>query len=385
MSSSRGRRRVGLALAAAALGLLLALAVPPLLPTDALRAQVVRQVEAATGARVVLGEARLALLPRPALILGDGRLEGNGAGLRAARGQDWQIESFLVDVARVEVRPALAALLVRRLQVHEVRATGPRLSVVRRGRPLLAGDYRLVLRGSTLDVAAALDGGRFAGTAALDRARGGEGDLAFTWQTQGVPAGTLLGPWLPELARRLEGRLDSSGRGSCRLGDPEATLGSLDLSGAVAAGEGILHATDWLQDVTPYLGERRDLTDIRFDRLAHAFVVEQGRYVVRQLELDGPDTRWRGAGSVGLDGSLDLALQVTLPPGFTPDLGPWSFLAGTLRDQDGRVRLDLVLGGRTDRPAVGLDLARLKAGAADQGAAAIEKGLGRLLDKWKSK
>ncbi|MFN2371426.1 MAG: AsmA-like C-terminal region-containing protein, partial [Candidatus Krumholzibacteriia bacterium] len=359
--------------------------VPPLLPTEALRAQVVRQAEAATGARVVLGEARLALLPRPALILRRGRLEGTGAGLRAAQGQDWQIESFLVDVARVEVRPDLTALLARRLEVRAVRASGPRLSVVRQGQAILTGDYRLVLGGSTLDLAAALDGGRFAGTVAVDRAWGRGGELTFSWQTQGVPAGDLLGPWLPELARRLEGRLDSSGSGSCSLGDPDETLASLNLTGIVGAGQGILHATDWLQDVAPYLGDRQDLTDIRFDRLAHVFAVGNGRYVVQELELEGPDTRWRGTGSVGLDGSLDLALQVTLPPGFTPNLGPWSLLAGTLRDQDGRVRLDLILGGRTERPSVGLDLARLKAGAADQGTEAVEKGVGRILDKWKSK
>jgi len=162
-------------------------------------------------------------------------------------------------------------------------------------------------------------------------------------------------------------------------------LATLDLTGNAAMGEGLLRAGDWLAGVAPYLGERQDLKDVRFDGLDHAYRLENGRYLVQDLRIEGQDTKWQGNGWVGLDGTLDLTLQVKLPVGFTPDLGQWSFLADTLRDEEGRVQLDLRLTGQSARPAVGVDLTRLKAGASEDGGEALKKGLGGLLDKWKTK
>ncbi|MBE0566913.1 MAG: AsmA family protein [Krumholzibacteria bacterium] len=441
MRIPRVLRRLGVLVGVvAALLIVLAAVVPMLVSADAVRDRLLPQAEAATGARIALDEAQLVILPRLGLKLRSGRIEGTGQGLREARGRDWGIESYLLEIDEVEVGAALWPLLSRRLEVRQVRLSGPQLRLVRDGRVTVAQDYRLVLRDLALGPAAApvpgappgdaipadlacradlaigrlahgdvvyddvtaeaaledrvlevprfaarLGGGALSGSAAVDWARDPWGELVFAWEAAGVPAADLLGPWVPELARRLEGTLDASGRGSCSLRDRDAALASLDLAGTASAGAGVLHAADWLRDVSPYLGNRQDLKDIRFTELGHAFGVERGRYVIEDLAIDGPDTRWRGAGSVGLDGSLDLALQVTLPPGFTPDLGQWSFLAETLRDRDGRVQLDLVLGGRAERPSVGLDLSRLKAGMSDQGAETIKEGVGSLLDKWKSK
>ncbi len=437
------KKKILVALAVPALLLAaVAVAVPRLVSGDAFREQALQQARKATGADIDLGEARLAVLPRLGLTLRAGRIEGTGAGLRAARGDDFGIESYLVEVQAVQVRLAWLPLLQRRIEVREVVVQGPRLRLVRDGQETVAEDFRLQVRDLSLpaDAGAApaagappgelipedlrgtarievgtlhrqgaayeavqadaeldgrvievpaftarLAGGTVGGSATIDYARDPWGELVFAYEAAGVPAAALLAPWVPDLAGRLEGPLNTAGSGSCRLQDQAAILASLDLTGAAEAGEGVLHAADWLRDVSPYLGERQDLKDVRFVGLTHAYRVEKGRYLVQDLVIDGRDTAWRGSGWVGLDGTLELALQVKLPAGFTPNLGQWTFLAETLRDQEGRVQLDLLLSGRSERPNVGLDLSRLKSGAADQGAEAVRKGVGSLLDKWKSK
>lgn len=436
------RRLLILAAATAAFVVLLAVVVPVLVSGEAVRERAVQAMEEATGADIALGSARLAVLPRLAVRLGDGRISGDGAGLRRVRGDDFGVASYDVVLTEARANVSLWALLGREVKVGEITVAGPSLVLVREGKRLEVADWRatigdlsvaaelpppapaeaapgekipadlalsalveaarvdwdgLVLdhvtaggrlagRVITIDrMRAGLGGGAIEGTAAVDYATDPWGRLTFDARAEAVPAAALLGPFSADLARRLEGDLTAEAKGGCALRDPAAVRSSLGLAGRVTSGPGVLHAADWLRDVTPYLGKRQDLKDIRFSTLEHDFRVEDGRWLVDGLVLDGGETRWQADGSVALDGVLDLAVQVKLPPGFTPDLGTWSFLAETLREDDGRVGLDLALSGPASRPAVGLDLAGLKAGAADKGGEAVQKAVGSLLDKWKSK
>ena len=94
------------------------------------------------------------------------------------------------------------------------------------------------------------------------------------------------------------------GTATCR--DDATRLPTLNVAGDWPAATGVLHARDWLEEVTPYLGDRQDLKDVRFRGLGHAFRVDQGRYLVEELHLDGGETDWPGRLG-GLDGNLDLA------------------------------------------------------------------------------
>ncbi len=84
-----------------------------------------------------------------------------------------------------------------------------------------------------------------------------------------------------------------------------------------------------------------------------------------------------------------MGLKVQLPAGFTPDLGDFSFLADGLRDDQGRVALDLKLTGEARQPTVGLNLdpeAMLKKDEVRKGLEEeVKKGLGGLLDRLKGK
>lgn len=416
-----------------------------LIPKDKVRDQVAEKLAAATGAQVELGQPSVRVWPGLGVSLQGGTIAGTGAALAAATGSSNHLQDYLVQLDGVEVRVELRPLLHKNISISEVKISGPllevswdqdrliarefQLDVSDLGLPLeaarnagtvagetpvgemipedlslrFAGEIKqLVLQGAAYDqvvFAGDLDarlltfesltglrsGGTFSAEGEVDFERDPHGELDFQAQVLAVPAPALLQPWVPDLAQRLTGDLDGEVSGTCNLEDKETALASLSLNGQLGCGEGVLDATDWLQDVSPYLGPRQDLKVIRFRSLEHHFRIDEGRYHLEDLELDGQDTHWQGQGWIGLKGTLDASLLVKLPEGFTPDLGQWSFLADTLRDPDGRVNLSLRFTGRTEKPRVGVDLGNLQ-GAGDQGATdAAKKGLGGLLDKWKTR
>ncbi len=204
----------------------------------------------------------------------------------------------------------------------------------------------------------------------------------FQSQLHAVAISSILQGQAPEIGRRWEGTLDAEGEGKFLVVDQVLVPESLDLEGKLVGENGVIHAGDWLDDIKPYLGARQDLTDIRYKNLVQDFRVQAGKYQL-EFALEGQDTDWSGTGWIGLDGTLAVDLQVTLPPGFTPDLGSWSQLASTLKDKDGRITLALKLTGRTTRPTIALDLVRTLGGAGHGVDQVLGKGLGGLLDKWK--
>ncbi len=234
-------------------------------------------------------------------------------------------------------------------------------------------------------ITADLGGGRLAGNLEIDYERDPRGFLDFEVRAAAVPAAALLGPWAPDLGEKLETELGGTVRGACLLGDQDTIGRTLTLNGQLGSAAGILWAKDWLGEVAPYLGQRQDLMDIRFSSLNHELRLENERYIVENIVIEGLETHWQGSGTLGLDGTIDLGVKVKLPKGFTPELGQLSFLAETLRDKDGRINLDLSLSGKAARPQVGINLGSLQDAAKSDPGQAVKKGLGGLLDKWKNR
>lgn len=219
----------------------------------------------------------------------------------------------------------------------------------------------------------------------IDWERDPWGKLDFSVEATDVPAVSLLEPWAPGLGQRLACNLAADVSGACDIRDGQSALATLDLTGRLDSGEGTLHAQDWLRDVEKYLGDRKDLQDIRFRALTHEFRVSDGRYLIDHLHIDGLDTDWTGNGSVGLTGDIDMGVKVKLPPGFTPNLGPLAIFAHALRDDAGRINLDLMLSGKAAKPKVNVDLTKLQATGENEAAETVKKGLGGLLDKLKNR
>lgn len=432
---------------ASVLGLLVltAVLVALFLPVDRISRQVEKLLEESTGAEVVIGAAEVKWFPHAGVMLKDFQMQGTGEDLAAATGSANEIGSYSLQLDQMVVRVAVRPLLKKEVQVVACEFQGVDLDAVNKGKPyrLRGGELQvsdlqfsletvappvdtsrkipvgekipedLVLefegradsftaqampltdlkwvgeldrRILTLEeITASLGKGELFGALEIDYERHSDGILDFEAEAEGVPAAEFLQTWVPDLAEKLDSDLDAQVRGNCQLGTQEVIQQSLTLNGGITSGEGTLWAREWLQDVLPYLGSRQDLADIEFRSLTHDLRIEQGRYLVEDVKIDGIDTQWQGDGSFGLDGTIDLDVAVRLPAGFTPDLGQWSFLADTLRDSEGRVKLDMSLSGMAAKPKVGMNLGSLQDAAKGESGEALKKGLGGLLDKWKNR
>ncbi len=200
---------------------------------------------------------------------------------------------------------------------------------------------------------------------------------SFTAICRGVPARALLDATAPVASPYVEGVADLEMAGHLVLGSSEEMRDSLGLAGDVALSDGIVHASSWLDEISPYLGDRQDLKDIRYRNLVHKVSVRDGKVFIENLMLDGHDTDWNGGGWLGLNGGIEMNLNVKFPQDFQPDLGDLSLLAEALRGEDGRMALGLILSGRASSPRVALDLVSAKAQLSTQ----IEDGVKGFLDK----
>jgi len=210
------------------------------------------------------------------------------------------------------------------------------------------------------DVRVHVLGGRLAGHARfadLDRERP---LCSFAVDGGGVPVRALLESVAPVAIPYLEGVADLKLAGALTLGEPEEMRDSLELGGDLALNDGLVHASSWLDGVSPYLGARQDLKDIRFRHLVQRLLVRDGKLFISDLILDGHDTDWRGGGWLGLDGGIEMSLNVKFPEDFQPELGDLTPFVSALRGDDGRIALNLDLRGRASSPRVTLDLSPAK-------------------------
>ncbi len=419
------------------------------LPTDRLIDRVEVELEKSTGAKVTITAAGVQWWPKLGITLKDIAIEGNGPDLARASGSPNDLGDYSLRLHRFVTQLAPGPLLKKEILVDAVRVEGIQLKAVFKDHPielenanlsvtglqismeeaqaagqkpnqsaaklpvgdLIPEELVLVFRGqvesllvqglpledvkfsgnldhrilSVESLLAQLGEGELSGTLGIDYERDPRGWLDFDFRANKVPADVILQPWAKDLAEKLETNLDAALRGSCVLGEQDVVEQTLILSGEVSSEEGTLWARDWLGDVAPYLGQRQDLADIRFHSLDHSLRIEQGKYVVEKIVIDGLDTQWQGQGNFGLDGTIDMSVLVKLPAGFTPDLGQWSFMAETLRDENGRVNLNFHLTGMAAKPKVGVNLGSLQGGGAGNSGKALKKGLSGLLDKWKSR
>ncbi len=399
------------------------LLVPRMVPGELISEQISREVERATGATVVLNEARLHWAWGWRLALQEGSIRGTGTALAAATGSPNDLQTYDIEFEDFSVVPALLPLLRKKLVVKEVRWSGPRLRIDWGSGEVDAGGFDLRITDLNLsldpektealdsrlqhnappgdlipadlafsftvaadtlvlqrvvytevDLTGRLDekilfvddlsGRRSTGTITgklnIDFVTNPWGRLDFQAEARLVPAAALLKPWAQEIGNRLDCDLKTELTGVFDMRDKATVLRTLNVTGWMSGGPGVLHAAVWLQEVTPYLGGRQDLKDVRFENLVHHFKFNQGRYFLDKLTLTGGETEWGGQGWVDLKGNLGMGVDVKLPAGFTPDLGNFSFLAQTLRDSEGRINLPLKLSGRSDQPTVGVDLGRLR-------------------------
>lgn len=92
--------------------------------------------------------------------------------------------------------------------------------------------------------------------------------------------------------------------------------------------------------------------DLRFTRLAGSGRLAGGRIHSNDLTLASASYAARGEGSLGLDGTLDVALRLSASRALTDDLLGRSRARGALVDADGRLTVPLRVRGALRRPRV---------------------------------
>jgi AsmA protein len=197
-----------------------------------------------------------------------------------------------------------------------------------------------------------LAGGTFNKTARVDLGKKG---LAYSTQLslKGLQAEPLITAFLPKATGTVFGDLtlnanmSSNGTLSETIrknlsGKGNFLLKNWKLTGAGLAGD----ASD--------LMNLQDLRVLRFSRAGGNFTIQNGK-VSLSSNFSGSDVRMSPRGTIGLDGTLDVALNSLLSPGLTKKLGGKAGLTTYLTDNQGWTRLPLKLVGTTKSPRLVLD------------------------------
>jgi hypothetical protein len=194
-------------------------------------------------------------------------------------------------------------------------------------------------------------GGRVSGSASFAVRDTAHPHLTVNARLDSARVERLLGAWVPP-GNWLNGGIGTSI-------DLDGDLSDLRRSLAVAG-----LATVWNGSFghAPVLDRLAALTrmpafkDVTFRDLRSSFRVQNGRVFTGPVTMKGPQGEWQLSGSAGLDGTLDYAVSVTVPPALVEQLGARAALAaGALNDDQGRVLLDLRVTGPAKSPKIAWD------------------------------
>jgi hypothetical protein len=162
-----------------------------------------------------------------------------------------------------------------------------------------------------------------------------------------VAAGIL--PFRSPVTGLLNGSIQLSGPG---LPGPEA-VDSLRgaLSGNVV--EGSLVPSPALTQIQSLLG-LSEKGAVAFQTLSHTLRIDRGRLLVDRVKGDLGIDRFDLAGSMGLDQSLDLGVNLSLAPSRVKGGGALASFASYARDAEGRIPLEVRVGGTVLKPTVSI-------------------------------
>jgi AsmA protein len=200
----------------------------------------------------------------------------------------------------------------------------------------------------------ALAGGSFADTARVEL---GQSPLAFQTRLdlKGIQAEPFLRAFLPTYADMVTGALDfdvdANGRGTL----PDTIKRTLKGKGSVTISNGRFANTPVVQNFAAFLG-LEELRELGFTRAGGSFTILDGKLIINS-EIKGGDVRLTPAGTVGLDGALDLSLKPSFSPKLTSKLDSKGKFTSFFKDAEGWSELPLKAGGSLTAPRFTLDTA----------------------------
>jgi AsmA protein len=217
-------------------------------------------------------------------------------------------------------------------------------------------------------------GGGFSNSARVDLGKKGliySADLGL----KGIQSDPLITAFVPKASGSLFGamnlvfKLEGSGT------EWQTIKRYLSGNGNVHVVDGRLVSPVLMSGLSSFL-QMPELNDIQFDNFDGQFKVIDGIVKVDGKMLS-KTLKLFPQGTVGLDGSLQLALDTRLSPELSSKLDQKSAAVKYLADNDGWTRLPILLNGSLDSPSFGLD----PKGLQEQAAKALNNELGRQIEK----
>lgn len=172
-----------------------------------------------------------------------------------------------------------------------------------------------------------------------------------------APAHEVAGGLIPfdlGISGLLNGDVELTGPG---LPGPEVSdslRGSL--SGTVEQGK--IADTESLRKIRTALGIG-DGAETAFRTISHVLRIERGRLLLDKVRGDLGADKFELTGALGLDKALDLRLLLRLAPERVKGGGTLAQLANYARDSEGRIPVELSIGGTTQSPRVQLKSGKL--------------------------
>jgi hypothetical protein len=161
-------------------------------------------------------------------------------------------------------------------------------------------------------------------------------------------------PFRLGLSGLLNGIVDLSGPGLPGPEASEALRGSL--SGTIE--EGRLADNEPIRKIRSALGVGTE-AEMAFKTITHVLRIEGGRLLLDKVRGDLGADKFELTGALGLDKAMDLRLLLRLAPGRLQGGGTLAELARYARDADGRIPVELSIGGTTEKPRVQLKSGKL--------------------------
>jgi len=218
-------------------------------------------------------------------------------------------------------------------------------------------------------------GGSFSNRARVDLGKKG---LAYSAEVdlKTIQANPLLTAFVPKAADSLLGAMDLTfaldGRGT----EWQAFSRSLSGDGNMRVVDGRLINPGLVSGLSSFL-QLPELNDIQFDNFTGQFNIVDGKLNLDSQMLSSI-LKLFPKGSVGLDGSLNLALDTRLSPELTAKLDRKGGILSYLADKDGWTQMPLLLKGNFASPRFGLDPKGVQA----QASKVLGNELGRQIDKF---
>lgn len=218
-------------------------------------------------------------------------------------------------------------------------------------------------------------GGTFSNTARVDLGKKG---LAYSANLglKTIQADPLVTAFMPQAAGNLQGTMDLAlfldGRGT----QWQSARRSLSGNGNMLVSNGQLNSPALINGLGSFL-QLSEFNDLRFENFSGQFKIVDGK-VILDSQMLSDSFKLFPKGNIGLDGTLDLALDTRLSPELSKKMDRKGGITSYLADNDGWTRLPLLLRGSVNSPVFSLD----PKGVQEQASKALGSELGRQLDKF---